>query len=150
MKTIVITFSTQFEGEPTNFERLILDQNKIHTIRDNFDYWSKQIQQVVDAKARLSLRVWTGAPRRSKQREFLSLTSSDGVGISKIIKTSKGFMVGDVLMERDSSLGNHLAINDGLDPSAFAYWFESTPIGHECALIHLNSYRYHYGESLTA
>lgn len=131
MKTYVIMISMTFpathpkKGERTYFIEKIVPPNydhfvlccppKIHTIRANYELWSKRIEEVQAGKAELSLRYWTGSPYNSrkdgsKQEEYLRLTKDHGVGIQKIefddflytaLIEGKRFGDMDKLMEND-------------------------------------------------
>lgn len=85
MKTYVITVSEKFptkhkrKGEPTFFRENILAVKKIHTIRNNYEFWKKRIDEVQNGNAVLSIRVWTGKPYASPQEEITYLTDEDGV-----------------------------------------------------------------------
>lgn len=90
MKTYVIILSEKFptthtrKGQETDFRRLFLNGNKIHTIRANFPLWEKRIAQIQKGEAVLSIRQWTGKPYRSKQVEIARLSYEDGVGIQEL------------------------------------------------------------------
>lgn len=57
---------------------------KLHTIRANYDFWKKRIDEVNEGKAILSLRYWTGKPYCSKQEEFARLDKDSGIGVQEL------------------------------------------------------------------
>ena len=110
MKTFILTLSKNFPkthkraGEKTNFSQklqlgiknipnsvmydeecdLVMDR-KIHTIRSNFDLWSKRIEQVQKGEAILSIRYWSGKPYNSPQIKILELDQDSGIGVQAIV-----------------------------------------------------------------
>lgn len=148
MKTIVLTFAKQFmkghpkAGMPTHFEQKIMDTfsyegkaRKIHTIRGNYPYWKKRIDQVNNDEALLSLRNWKGKPYRSKQHEFLALRKA---GYQRISIDTFGF----ITVEGNSSFTNKfMANNDGLSENDFDYWF-GDKLPFEGIIIHFTDFRY--------
>lgn len=164
MKTVVLIVSERFPkshpkaGQPTNFVDAIHEYQKLHTIRLNYDYWSKQIQKVVNGDAVLSIRSWSGKPYASKQRVHLNLYADDGVGIQKIAfdstlpsAMSLGEMMGleeniypivNVHTKRYSLITEGgIAKNDGLSLEDFRSWFDPLP-KEPCAIIHFTNFRY--------
>lgn len=147
LKTYVLILSSAFmtkhskAGQPTNFERKLLLGSKIHTIRDNYFYWLKIINEVNAGNAILAVRTWTGTPYKSKQRT---------------IKEFKGNEVGIQLLDCDHpffiSIGQYdlkyipqiveLAHNDGLSYKDFSEWFNIDEITGQKAIIHFTKFRY--------
>ena len=105
MKTYVITLSQNFpakhprKGEPTNFNVQLLNAvwrshnmsvgfpqfgMKLHTIRANYELWSKRFKKIDAGNAVLAVRYWTGKPYHSKQIEICKLPKDDGIGIQKM------------------------------------------------------------------
>ena len=146
MKTYVLTLSKSFPrtharaGEPTEFREKFLKKEKIHTIRANYELWSKRIKEVQDGKAELSIRQWSGNPYRSKQVEIARLTAANGVGIQKLemfdlmraAKVDSSQLVGLI----------GLAHNDGLSFSDWYDWFRLADVKKPMAIIHFTNFRY--------
>jgi hypothetical protein len=133
-KTYVITVNPRFENP-------IIDESKIHTIRKNYDFWEKRIEKINRGEGVLSIRVWTGKPYRSPQREIARLEKA---GIEKVIFTrDEELLFFDIEMPGYyETLDNYLlAKNDGLSLPEFIDWFKDYPEG-EMALIHFTSFRY--------
>lgn len=148
MKTHVLILSQTFPkghsdaGKPTRFGASLVQQVKIHTIRENYGDWEKKMKEIQDGEAVLSVRVWEGTPYRSKQMELLRLDKDSGVGIQKLHSFDKdtAYFVG--------SKGNvlpvplqELANNDGLSLNEWKGWFENNaklPL----AIIHFTGFRY--------
>ena len=145
MRTIVLTISAYFPmshrrvGDKTNFESSIENKIKLHTIRANYRYWKKQIDQVIEGKAELSIREWTGKPYNSPQKELFRLTKDDGVGIEKLHfeKTIFYPWVGEKAVNYID-----LAENDGLVEADFLSWFRKYPLDDPMAIIHFTHFRY--------
>jgi len=139
------------------FEKAILDGIKIHSIRKNYQFWAKRIKAIKAGEGYLSLRCWTGTPRRSKHREFLRL---ENVGIQRIKiyhhetcdggKMPPEFYCIKFDGKKTLEIINEdtLAKNDGFfdlfgDPNTdeFIDWFYDYPDG-VMALIHFTNFRY--------
>jgi len=168
MKTYVVSISRTFpathprKGEPTGFREKILNElipcgliefntvykhgldieitgEKIHTIRANYDFWRKRIEQVWLGEAELSLRYWSGKPRHSKQVEFLRLGKDDGVGIQKVEFKADEF---GPLVDGKNQFVSDLAKNDGLSLTDFTDWFKGYDLSKPLAIIHFTKFRY--------
>lgn len=145
MKTYVITLSEKFptthtrKGQETDFRRLFLNGNKIHTIRANFPLWEKRIAQIQKGEAVLSVRQWTGKPYQSKQVEIARLTAEDGVGIQELKLTD---------LSRPTTINGQrielplLAQNDGLSFNDLFNWFIGYDLSKPLAIIHFTKFRY--------
>lgn len=143
MKTFVLTVSKHFplthsmSGKPTNFIDKINLNQKIHTIRLNYDLWEKRVNQINEGTAILSLRHWTGRPYNSKQKEFAVLHDRQ-VGIQKI----KFIDLGSCLIDDRRFVDpNEIADNDGLSIKDFIEWFHPFPT-KPAAIIHFSNIRY--------
>lgn len=143
MKTHVLIVSTHFMAnhprwnERTDFVEKIANGEKIHTLRGNYSWWLPRIQEVAAGKAKLSIRIWSGIPYRSKQIEMLSFTGPD-IGIQKLDFNLLGWFVDGVDFSVTMS---ELAKNDGLHISDFIAWFKGEKI-EDYAIIHFSDFRY--------
>lgn len=156
MKTYVITLSKKFpathkrHGEPTYFwERFSspsFTRPKLHTIRANFDLWYKRFEKIAAGEACLSVREWTGAPYRSKQKELARLTREDGIGIQKLQLEVADKLFGKYHARIDDGYGSasiiELATNDGLSLEDWKEWFKNYDLSKPLAIIHFTSFRY--------
>ena len=156
MKTYVITLSKKFpathkrHGEPTYFwERFSspsFTRPKLHTIRANFDLWYKRFEKIAAGEACLSVREWTGAPYRSKQREIARLTKDDGIGLQKLQLEVADKSFGIYHARIDDGCGSasiiELATNDGLSLEDWKKWFKKYDLSKPLAIIHFTSFRY--------
>ena len=154
----VLTFSTRYpkyhprQGELTNFAEKIINGKKIHTCRQNYDYWAEKIARLKKAGGVLSLRTWTGKPYASPQAEFLQVPA-EVVEVQRL-KLSidyydendipKRFIVANV--DGKDVAVEDLAKNDGLTYNDFEDWFmplfkdEYTEV--DLAIIHFTKFRY--------
>lgn len=134
MKTYVLIISNNFpkthsrSGDETNFISKIATGEKLHTIRGNYDLWRKRFDLVEQGLARISVRFWTGLPRRSKQKEVFSYTIENGIGLEKL--------------EYGITDCPDIAKNDGLSKEDFKEWFKKTDTTKPMAIIHFSSFRY--------
>ena len=111
---------------------------KLHTIRLNYELWKKRFEEINAGTAYLSLRYWEGKPYKSKQKEFLQLNNTDGIGVQKI-----SFPLGVFIDDYDSDVSiKDIAQNDGLSWEDFKEWFGEIPYGSEYVIIHFTKFRY--------
>lgn len=118
---------------------------KLHTIRANYELWAKRIKDVQEGKAILSIRYWSGKPYNSKQVEICQLDKDSGIGIQKLITLYDSFvLIGKKENEYDSfSIKKDLlAKNDGLSLEDFKEWFRKYDLSNPMAIIHFTSFRY--------
>lgn len=146
MKTYVMTIRETFpknhkrKGEPTDFIRKIKDGQKIHTLRTNYPLWKKRIREVQAGNAVLSVRTWTGKPRRSKQKEVFQFGKDDNIGIEKCtLYLSNADITNTGTVTNKLIRPERLAHNDGLSLDDFEDWFSHVD---ENALIHFTDFRY--------
>lgn len=88
MKAVVMLTKILFDGHPmagqeTKFADSVKAGKKIHTCRDNYDYWSKKIGKLTAEGGTLCLRQWTAKPYRSPQ-ETIAEIPADQVGVCKL------------------------------------------------------------------
>jgi len=124
------------KGEPTNFKQQILDGIKIHTIRQNYALWEKRAKKINDGLAVLSLREWTGLPRKSPQVEIMQLTK---IGLQAIKWDNTGLSIDGTIQFTD--VYSLLADNDGLVYEDFTKWFQDCP-EDLMAIIHFTDFKY--------
>lgn len=154
MKTYVLTVSRNFSknhpraGDTTGFVEKIDQDQKIHTIRGNYEFWKDRIENIQEGKAYLSLRYWTDRPYASKQHEFLRL-HGDHVGIERLeIAEEREIMEAFSIKGKwlTASQVTDLIHNDGLDDISTLLPF-ITPISDKpYAIIHFTRFRYHEPE----
>lgn len=130
------------EKKPTRFGTSVIQQVKIHTIRENYGNWEKKMKEIQNGEAVLSVRIWEGTPYRSKQMELLHLDKDSGVGIQKLHSFDKdtAYFVGNNGNVLPVPL-QELANNDGLSLNEWKGWFENNaklPL----AIIHFTKFRY--------
>lgn len=146
MKTYVITLSKVFPsthakaGMNTCFEEK-LRLYKLHTIRANFDLWYKRFEKIAAGEACLSVREWTGAPYRSKQKELARLTREDGIGI-QCLNIANHYRCDRYIVDGYDVALSHLATNDGLSLDDWLDWFKNYDKTKNLAIIHFTPFRY--------
>jgi len=143
MKTHVLIVSTAFPkthkraGDQTGFVEKIRNREKLHTIRANYDLWKKRIDEVNSGVAMLSVRVWTGKPYQSKQKEVFQSIAERGICIQKLEDPDSDYATAD----GTSIDWEDVAQNDGLSFEDFREWFKDA--GSEpMAIIHFTDFRY--------
>jgi len=123
-----ISFNPRFVNEAGNG----LIENKIHTIRANYDYWKKFEGQ------ELALFTWEGKPYRSGQKVFCVKRL---VSVQEVIKSE----VADFFLSEndDAPIPKGLiSKNDGFNESyQFIDWFINYPYG-KYAILHFTDFQY--------
>jgi hypothetical protein len=165
MKTHVLTVSRVFpvthkrKGEETYFINKIevalninQDTNlpfpcyepKLHTIRANYDFWKKRIDEVNEGIAILSVRYWTGKPYHTKQVKICQFDKDSGIGIQMLDWTiDHSFNNRPIIFEKNKVLYfNELSKNDGLSREDFQDWFKNYDLSESMAIIHFTKFRY--------
>lgn len=136
---------------------------KLHTMRSNYDLWSKRFQKIYEGKACLSLRVWSGKPYHSKQIEIARLTKEDRIGLQPayIVEIemkgshdmnmrlvvvggyeSKGFDDFGFPIEDPIVDGETIAMNDGLSLQDWLPFFGEYDFNKPLAIIQFTNFRY--------
>lgn len=121
-------------GESTGFPENILNGNKIHTIRGDYNKWKKKVDEINAGDAVLSIRRWSGTPYNSNQ---VTIKDLHEVGIERMDYT---------LNDQFAQVGNHkvhlrhIWSNDGLSQDDFKAWFKESQKG--MAIIHFTKYKY--------
>ena len=138
----------RFDGDCCGFIPKNLG-DKLHTIRSNYELWAKRIKEVQKGEACLSLRYWSGKPRRSKQVEFARLTKEDGIGLQefKVVEHVAEFGDERAAYVIDNSaktmlLSETIANNDGLSIGDWREWFRNYDLSKPSAIIHFTNFRY--------
>lgn len=146
MKTIVLRISKTFpashvrHGQPTELLEKLL-KSKIHTIRENYDYWKQKAELINSGKAILSIRCWSGLPFRSKQTEIMRLTKIDIQAISLAYCFADGVITAQIDGEPLEDIGT-LSHNDGLSVNDFRSWFFAKENEFNGVIIHFTDLRY--------
>ena len=123
---------------PDEILKLMVMPPKLHTIRLNYELWKKRFEEIEAGTAYLSVRFWEGKPFKSKQKEFIQLHNTDGIGVQKI-----SFPLGVFIDDYDSDVSiKEIAKNDGLSWEDFKEWFGEIPYGSEFVIIHFTDFRY--------
>lgn len=141
-KTYVLTVSEFYPkghpkaGLPTGFINAIAKRQKIHTIRGNYDLWSKRAEKINNGNAVLSVRCWTGKPYNSKQREVFVF---EKIGVEKLQLDVLGWFINDI--DSDYTV-EEFAKNDGLSVEDFKSWFKGQDFTQPKAIIHFSNFRY--------
>ena len=181
MDTYVIMLSQTFpakhprKGEPTGFVDKIQEalnyvkyfgiegmrptkRAKIHTMRTNWNLWSRRFRKIYEGKACLSLRVWSGKPYHSKQIEIARLTKDDGIGIQPAYLEEMQLLGNDEIEVRMRIAGGYdyrrmkgedpiidgraIAANDGLVLRDWFPFFRGHNLSEPLAIIHFTPFRY--------
>lgn len=139
-------------GERTYFREKIVvagklssrqvDFPKLHTIRANYEFWKKRMEEIQRGEAILSIRQWEGKPYRSKQAEILQLGAEDGIGIQQLLYEDKLFEDDFFKVNGQGVDIIQLAHNDGLTFDNWADWFKHYDLSKPLAIIHFTPFRY--------
>ena len=123
-------------------------EEKLHTIRGNYELWKKRIDEVIAGKAILSIRGWIGKPYNSKQIEIARITKENNPGIQKVyidIHCDESNIESSIRakVEEKEVNASLLAKNDGLNIIDFSRWFFPDLTGcFTGGIIHFTGFRY--------
>jgi hypothetical protein len=134
------------KGEKTLFYFNILEGNKIHTIRANYELWAKRFEKIDRGEAVLELYFWSGKPYRSKSIAFCRMGKDDGIGIQKLEFQGNSIefpyvTTNGIRHENFYSIAE-LSTNDGLYEPDFKAWFKGYDLRKPMAIIHFTKFRY--------
>lgn len=164
---VVVTLTKKFfdqhprAGQPTWFADAVKAGVKIHTCRDNYDYWVKKVEALKDADGTLCIREWTGRPFRSPQGTIKEIPAAT-VHVSQL-KLCRHSYVGafdhkqhndySAVVDGEDVRLVDIAYNDGfwnerdftafIDPLFAKYDTDTITL----AIIHFTPYRYGSGEN---
>lgn len=150
LKTYVITMMVKYPKigivvpKPTGFKKKLLSGEKKHTIRQNYKFWKKRIDEINNGKAILSIRQWTGLPYRSEQVEIKRFGKGE-VGYERITMTGEAY---DIAINTGDGtwcfLSNRriltLIKNDGVPVDIFRKFFKDSLL--DGIIIHFTKLRY--------
>lgn len=112
-------------GEPTHFASKLINGEKLHTIRKNYDIWALNAEKIRTGKYVLSVRQWSGVPRRSKQKEVYN--TEEEIGVEHITMKYSADDDGLSVCVEERYLSEYeielLARNDGTTVDDFKDWF---------------------------
>lgn len=139
------------KGEPTDFGQSIIEGTKIYTVRENYPFWKKKIDEVNNREAVLWPKYWSRKPYCSPQKEYpFKFDDKSGLCVGQLVK-KEGFLNGSLFYIRYNDKDSHdwrkikltdLAKNDGLSEKDFMEWFKNAPSYKPMALIHFTKFRY--------
>lgn len=138
-------FSTKHPraGEPTGFPLAIKHYDKIHTIRQNFEWWKIRMDEVAAGKAVLSVRVWESKPYNSKQLEIFRYDHTHKVGLQlAYIRGNQVVVVQPNGVAKAFVPIEQVVKNDGLSLEDFQEFFKGITEHHPMAIIHFTDFRY--------
>ena len=125
-------------GSPTGFPLSIKHYDKIHTIRGNYDLWAKRFEKINKGEAILSVRIWSGKPYQSKQKEIIKYHKVHEIGIQKLDDPANFEFA---LIHGKKVNWELIAKNDGLSFVDFCDWFK-VRTDKPMAIIHFTNFRY--------
>lgn len=125
--------------------KLMVMPPKLHTIRLNYALWAARFAEIEAGTAYLSVRYWEGKPFKSKQKEFIRLHNTDGIGIQKLTFSIDAQPVVDEVLQVQPNDYETLANNDGLSREDFYNWFGDNIYFYNpdpYVIIHFTKFRY--------
>lgn len=146
----VVTLSKTFfpahprKGEETGFREKVLSGVKLHTCRENYNHWARQISKIQAEGGVLSVREWIGRPYHKPGQETIIDIPAEIVGVQKL-ELRRERVETEILAEGDRRPFQKvisyewtaevdgwnipielLAANDGLTVEEFKAWFAPT------------------------
>lgn len=119
---------------------------KFHTIRANYGLWEKRFEEIEAGRACMSIRFWSGIPRRSKQVEVIQLNREHGIGLQKLKFEKDEYGYPSIKLYtvdgKYASTIRRIAKNDGLSYDDWSEWFKGYKLDEPLAIIHFTKIRY--------
>lgn len=119
--------------------------NKLHTIRENVEYWKKRIDEINAGNAVLEVYEWTGKPYNSYAKTLFTFDQHSGVGYQDLLFSKSNLDFPIVFNRNDGVLAlmpNNIAKNDGLSLEDFKDWFKKSNLEKPKIIIHFTDFRY--------
>lgn len=150
---VVVTLTKEFfrehpkAGKPTHFAKSVKEGIKIHTCRDNYEYWAKKIEALKAANGTLCIREWSGKPYRSPQ-DTIEEIPSERVHVSTLTLTRLPGARYEAIVDGKEIDIRALATNDGFsDVRDFTAFLNPVFKMHgentvKLAIIHFNEFEY--------
>ncbi len=112
-----------FSGQPTNFEDKIVTGEKIHTIRQSYEYWATRIDNAQKAPGSIyKLSLWSDKPYVSKQHQAKVGNANDlWYATIEFKKLNDNIL----LINNEEYPLDLVAERDGLTKEIFRDWFKS-------------------------
>lgn len=133
---------------------ILITERKIHTIRSNYELWSKRMAEVHAGRAVIELFYWSGKPYHKDdngigQVVFATLDKDSGCGVQALIFPERHIAYATVCGQEYPNptwykgvLSSELAKNDGLSFEDFKAWFKGYDLSKPMAIIHFTKFRY--------
>lgn len=127
-------------GQTTGLIEKLLKGAKIHTIRDNIEYWADKVAKVNAGQMYISAKMWLDRPYNSPQQEMRRITKA---GLQTIEMDYRNGRLSVQIDGRKYTEFETLAGNDGLSLEDFIEWFFPDGRTHyKGAIIHFTNFRY--------
>lgn len=127
-------------GQTTGLIEKLLKGAKIHTIRDNIEYWAGKVAKVNAGQMYISAKMWLDRPYNSPQQEMRRITKA---GLQTIEMDYRNGRLSVQIDGRKYTELETLAGNDGLSLEDFIGWFFPDGRTHyKGAIIHFTDFRY--------
>lgn len=127
IKKAVLTLSKVFpathsrKGDSTGFSGKLEKGDKKHTIRANYDWWSKKMEAINNGKMYLSIREWSGKPYCSPQNELRQIRKIGLQKVTMILPIDEPLPI--IWIDNKEIPIQQVCQNDGLDLKDFIEWF---------------------------
>lgn len=131
-------------GKETDFQKKLENQEKIHTIRGNFELWKHNIDKIRNGSFFLSIRQWAGRAYWSKQVEIKEYKDVGYERITMMYNPETGKLKA-VIGGKAYENVEEIAKNDGLELNDFIDWFFGQGTGRtffQGVIIHFTKFRY--------
>jgi hypothetical protein len=132
-------------GKPTEFSEAYKNKIKLHTMRENYEYWAAKAEQINAGKMELSIRQWMGKPYNSHQNEIARLQH---VHLQRFemywykSQREKGELPTVCIDGKIYTSVRTLAANDGLELEDWLEWFFKKKETVSGCIIHFTDFKY--------
>lgn len=123
-------------------DSIIVRGKKLHTIRQNYEYWKEKTEKINAGEMELSIRVWSGNPYKSLQVEVarLSHVNIQLVEMSYSTEDAQPIVYIDNVLK--PNIAEEMARNDGLQLEDWIEWFFKKTNTFRGVILHFTDFKY--------
>lgn len=133
---------SEYKVQLSDSESVVVRGKKLHTIRENYEYWKEKADKINAGEMELSIRVWSGKPYRSTQVEVARL-SHVGVQLVEMgcsTEDAQPIVYVDNVLKPNAAA--EMAKNDGLQLEDWIEWFFKKTNTFRGVILHFTDFKY--------
>lgn len=123
-------------------ESIVVGGKKLHTIRENYEYWKEKAGKINVGEMELSIRVWSGKPYKSPQAEVARLSHVDIQLVEMGYSTEDPQPIVYIDNILKPNIAEEMAKNDGLKLEDWVEWFFKRTNTFRGVILHFTDFKY--------